>query len=156
MTLYDESPFVGNSSFAHKGGMHIDAVTKCSKSYEHIDPKLVGNKRRFLVSEVSGKSMILQEIKKIFPNVSKDDVAVQKITDRLKELVDFVVFPREDNFKPESLERFRNAGYNFICVDMPFINLSSTVLRSRIKHGKPIGNLVPQKVQEYIKKKTLF
>ena len=66
MTLYDESPFVGNSSFAHKGGMHIDAVTKCSKSYEHIDPKLVGNKRRFLVSEVSGKSMILQEIKRFF------------------------------------------------------------------------------------------
>lgn len=77
-------------------------------------------------------------------------------TDRLKELVDFVVFPREDNFKPESLERFRNAGYNFICVDMPFINLSSTVLRSRIKHGKPIGNLVPQKVQEYIKKNGLY
>lgn len=77
-------------------------------------------------------------------------------TDRLKELVDFVVFPREDNFKPESLERFRNASYNFICVDMPFINLSSTVLRSRIKHGKPIGNLVPQKVQEYIKKNGLY
>ena len=77
-------------------------------------------------------------------------------TDRLKELVDFVVFPREDNFKPESLERFRNVGYNFICVDMPFINLSSTVLRSRIKHGKPIGNLVPQKVQEYIKKNGLY
>ena len=52
MTLDDESPFVGNSSFAHKGGMHIDAVTKCSKSYEHIDPKLVGNKRRFLVSHL--------------------------------------------------------------------------------------------------------
>ena len=86
MTLDDESPFVGNSSFAHKGGMHIDAVTKSSRSYEHIDPKLVGNKRRFLVSEVSGKSTILQEIRKIFPNVSKDDVAVQRITDRLKEL----------------------------------------------------------------------
>ena len=77
-------------------------------------------------------------------------------TDRLKELVDFVVFPREDNFNPDSLERFRNAGYNCICVDMPFINLSSTVLRSRIKHGKPIGNLVPQKVQEYIKKNGLY
>lgn len=86
MTLDDESPFVGNSSFAHKGGMHIDAVTKSSRSYEHIDPKLVGNKRRFLVSEVSGKSTILQEIRKIFPDVSKDDVAVQRITDRLKEL----------------------------------------------------------------------
>lgn len=77
-------------------------------------------------------------------------------TDKLKELVDFVVFQREDNFKPESLERLRNAGYNFVCVDMPFINVSSTVLRSRIKHGKPIGNLVPQKVQEYIKKYGLY
>ena len=66
--------------------MHIDAVTKAPKSYEHIEPELVGNKRRFLVSEVSGKSTILQEIKKVFPNISKDDNSVQKITDRLKEL----------------------------------------------------------------------
>lgn len=86
ITLTDQTPFVGSSSFAHKGGMHIDAVTKAPKSYEHIEPELVGNKRRFLVSEVSGKSTILQEIKKIFPNVSKDDNSVQKITDRLKEL----------------------------------------------------------------------
>jgi 2-isopropylmalate synthase len=86
VTLSDQNPFVGNSAFAHKGGMHIDAVTKAPKSYEHIEPELVGNKRRFLVSEVSGKSTILQEIKKIFPNASKDDGSVQKITDRLKEL----------------------------------------------------------------------
>lgn len=86
ITLSDEDPFVGNSAFAHKGGMHIDAVTKSPKSYEHIEPELVGNKRRFLVSEVSGKSTILQEIQKIFPNISKDDKSVQKITDRLKEL----------------------------------------------------------------------
>ena len=86
ITLTDQTPFVGSSSFAHKGGMHIGAVTKAPKSYEHIEPELVGNKRRFLVSEVSGKSTILQEIKKIFPNISKDDNSVQKITDRLKEL----------------------------------------------------------------------
>jgi 2-isopropylmalate synthase len=86
ITLIDQSPFVGNSSFAHKGGMHIDAVTKAPRSYEHIDPEVVGNKRRFLVSEVSGKSTIFHEIKKIFPNISKDDNSVQKITDRLKEL----------------------------------------------------------------------
>lgn len=86
ITLIDQSPFVGNSSFAHKGGMHIDAVTKAPRSYEHIDPEVIGNKRRFLVSEVSGKSTIFQEIKKIFPNISKDDNSVQKITDRLKEL----------------------------------------------------------------------
>jgi 2-isopropylmalate synthase len=86
VTLTDQNPFVGNSAFAHKGGMHIDAVTKSPKSYEHIEPELVGNKRRFLVSEVSGKSTILQEIKKVFPNISKDDNSVQKITNRLKEL----------------------------------------------------------------------
>lgn len=86
ITLADESPFVGNSAFAHKGGMHIDAVNKCSKSYEHVPPELVGNKRRFLISEVSGKSTIVQEIKKIFPNISKKDDSIQKITDKLKQL----------------------------------------------------------------------
>lgn len=86
ISLGDKMPFVGTSSFAHKGGMHIDAVTKSSKSYEHIDPSTVGNKRRFLISEVSGKSTILNEIKKIFPDISKDDIRVQKITNRIKEL----------------------------------------------------------------------
>ena len=77
-------------------------------------------------------------------------------TEELKEMVDFLVFPREDNFRPESLERLRSEGYNFICVNMPFINLSSTVLRSRIKNGKSIGALIPKNVQEYIKKQGLY
>ena len=68
----------------------------------------------------------------------------------------WIIFPREENFKPEKLERLREKGYNFVCTNMPFINLSSTVLRSRIKHGKPIGALVPQKVQEYISKNGLY
>ena len=84
--LQEQAPFVGNSCFAHKGGMHIDAVTKSTKSYEHIKPELVGNKRRFLVSEVSGKSTIFNEVKKIFPNISKDDKSIQLVTDKLKEL----------------------------------------------------------------------
>ena len=86
ITLEDEMPYVGSSAFAHKGGMHIDAVCKNSKSYEHIEPAKVGNARRFLVSEVSGKSMIYSEVKKIFPNITKDNKELQKITDRLKEL----------------------------------------------------------------------
>lgn len=84
--LPEDAPFIGNSCFAHKGGMHIDAVTKSSKSYEHINPELVGNKRRFLISEVSGKSTVFNEVKKIFPNISKNDESIQKVTDRLKEL----------------------------------------------------------------------
>lgn len=86
ITLRDESPYVGSAAFAHKGGMHIDAICKAPKAYEHIVPETVGNNRRFLISEVSGKSTIFSQMKKIFPNISKDSEEVQKITDRLKEL----------------------------------------------------------------------
>lgn len=86
ITLNDDSPYVGNSAFAHKGGMHIDAVCKDSRSYEHVKPESIGNERRFLISEVSGKSTILSQIKEIFPNVSKESKEIQLITDRLKEL----------------------------------------------------------------------
>ena len=66
--------------------MHIDAVCKAPKSYEHIKPELVGNKRRFLISEVSGKSTVYSEVQKIFPNISKVSEEVKKITNKLKEL----------------------------------------------------------------------
>lgn len=84
--LPDDMPYVGAAAFAHKGGMHIDAVCKSKASYEHIGPELVGNTRRFLISEVSGKSTILKEIQKTFPNITKESREVQKITDKLKEL----------------------------------------------------------------------
>ncbi|MCD4742035.1 MAG: citramalate synthase, partial [Desulfobacteraceae bacterium] len=51
-------PFVGKSAFAHKGGIHVSAVNKISKAYEHMDPEIVGNHRRVLVSEQSGRSNI--------------------------------------------------------------------------------------------------
>ena len=54
-------PFVGLSAFAHKGGVHVDAVGKNPITYEHIDPALIGNERRILLSELSGKSTILQK-----------------------------------------------------------------------------------------------
>ena len=84
--LEDSAPYIGKAAFAHKGGMHIDAICKTPQSYEHIKPEMVGNKRRFLLSEVSGKSTVLQEIHKIFPNVKKDGEEVKKVTKRLKEL----------------------------------------------------------------------
>ncbi|MGL5479313.1 MAG: citramalate synthase, partial [Clostridium sp.] len=60
ITLKEELAYIGSSAFAHKGGMHIDAVCKEPKAYEHIDPELIGNNRRFLISEVSGKSTVLK------------------------------------------------------------------------------------------------
>lgn len=86
ITLKEELAYIGSSAFAHKGGMHIDAVCKEPKAYEHIDPELIGNNRRFLISEVSGKSTVLKEIQKIFPNLDKNSDEVIKITEKLKEL----------------------------------------------------------------------
>ena len=55
----NNQPFVGQSAFAHKGGMHVHAIARATSSYEHMDPSLVGNERRVLVSELSGRSNII-------------------------------------------------------------------------------------------------
>jgi len=59
MNFRSNQPFVGKSAFAHKGGMHVSAVARTTASYEHIDPQTVGNERRILVSELSGRSNIV-------------------------------------------------------------------------------------------------
>ena len=58
-------PFVGSAAFAHKGGLHISAVEKDPKSYEHIDPSSVGNERLLVVSNQSGKSNLINKLKKL-------------------------------------------------------------------------------------------
>ena len=62
MNFRPGQPFVGTSAFAHKGGMHVHGIRKNASSYEHIDPSLVGNERRVLVSELSGKSNIAEKL----------------------------------------------------------------------------------------------
>lgn len=86
MTPNERAPYVGNSAFAHKGGMHIDAVHKNSTSFEHITPEAVGNKRRFLMSEVSGRSTILSRIQEVAPWVTKESPETQEIMNKLKKL----------------------------------------------------------------------
>ena len=78
-------PYIGKSAFAHKGGMHIDGVQKLSSSFEHIDPASVGNERKFLLSEVSGKSTVLPRLQKFFPELTKQSPQVAAITEELKE-----------------------------------------------------------------------
>jgi 2-isopropylmalate synthase len=79
-------PFVGQSAFAHKGGMHIDGVNKLSKSFEHIDPSAVGNSRRFLMSEVSGRTTVLAKLAALAPELDKNSPETADIVSRLKEL----------------------------------------------------------------------
>jgi len=82
----DQMPFVGKKSFTHKGGMHIDGVNKNSKSFEHIEPESVGNTRRFLMSEVAGRSSILKKIQKVAPYITKTSPETTAIMSRLKDL----------------------------------------------------------------------
>ncbi len=86
ISLNKRDPYVGSSAFAHKGGMHIDGVCKASASFEHIDPELVGNKRRFLMSEVSGRNTILEKIREINPAINKESEETHAIIQKLKEL----------------------------------------------------------------------
>ena len=79
-------PYVGSSAFAHKGGMHIDGVNKLSESFEHVRPESVGNRRRFLLSEVSGKNALLLKLNNISTDGQKDDPILGEILAKLKEL----------------------------------------------------------------------
>jgi len=78
-------PFVGKHAFLHKGGVHVDALMK-GASYEHIDAELVGNKRDIVLSDLSGKANIVEVLKKFSVKVSKDDVRVKKMLDKVEEL----------------------------------------------------------------------
>ena len=80
------APFVGNTAFAHKGGMHVNAVAKTSAAYEHIEPSSVGNHQNILVSELSGRSNILLKAEELGLKLDKNDPAVLRVLERIKAL----------------------------------------------------------------------
>ncbi len=86
ITPNPRAPFVGSSSFAHKGGMHVDAVRKNPRSFEHIDPTLVGTHRRILVSELSGKSNVILKAIEFGLDLGKETPETKNILDELKRL----------------------------------------------------------------------
>jgi len=86
MRIRNDQPFVGESAFAHKGGMHINAIMKNPLTYEHLDPRLVGNKRRILVSELGGKTGILLRAKALNYDLSKTDPQTKKILELVQAL----------------------------------------------------------------------
>jgi 2-isopropylmalate synthase len=82
--MYDpRQPFVGSSAFAHKGGLHVDAMRKAERAYEHVDPKLVGNERRFLLSELSGHASMLEKVEKY--DITHDKALVLSLLEQLQE-----------------------------------------------------------------------
>ncbi|OGW75222.1 MAG: citramalate synthase [Omnitrophica bacterium RBG_13_46_9] len=86
MKLADNQPFVGNSAFAHKAGVHVNAIIKNPRTYEHVEPSLVGNRRKLLISELSGKSSILKKAGEIDLGLDKDAPKTKKILKALQDL----------------------------------------------------------------------
>lgn len=85
MMVQKNQPYVGQSAFAHKGGVHINAVMKNPETYEHIDPSLVGNRRRFLVSELGGKTNITLKAKELDIDLAKESPETRKILQVVQE-----------------------------------------------------------------------
>ncbi|KJR96161.1 MAG: transferase [Peptococcaceae bacterium BRH_c4a] len=79
-------PYVGSSAFAHKGGIHVSAIVKSSRTYEHIDPDLVGNRRRVLMSELSGLSNLLYKYKEMNLDLELAKEENRELLDRIKEM----------------------------------------------------------------------
>ena len=78
-------PYVGAAAFSHKGGLHVSAVQKDPKTYEHINPEDVGNTRNIVVSDQSGKSNIISRLKSIKINIKENDPKIKKLLDEVKD-----------------------------------------------------------------------
>ena len=82
----EQQPYVGYNAFTHKGGIHIDAVSKCPETYEHTDPQKVGNRRRILVSELAGRSSILLKARENNIALLTEQPQAKLVLQRLKEM----------------------------------------------------------------------
>jgi 2-isopropylmalate synthase len=84
----NQRPFVGKSAFAHKGGIHVNAITKTPVAYEHIDPATVGNRRRVLVSDLSGKSNISYKAQELGISLGGNGYDNKRIVSEVKRMED--------------------------------------------------------------------
>jgi 2-isopropylmalate synthase len=82
--LNPQAPYVGSSAFAHKAGLHVSAIKRAKDAYEHIDPELVGNGTRFVVSEMAGRATIQMKAEEL--GLDMDGPAVNQVIDDLKRL----------------------------------------------------------------------
>lgn len=99
-------PYVGESAFAHKAGLHVDALRKNLKTYEHVDPASCGNERRFLISELSGSSNVLAKLEN--KKLSQDKAVVKQIL--------------------QAVQKLENEGYQFEAAEASFELLVKKIL----------------------------
>ena len=125
----ERAPFVGHSAFAHKGGIHVSAINKDPKTYEHIDPSSVGNQRRVTISDQSGKSNILFKAQELGIDLRGKEDAVTPILSKIKALED-------RGFQFEGAEGSLQLVIEEACgTYKPFFNLKGFRIISEKKEG---------------------
>jgi len=112
-------PYVGDSAFAHKGGLHVSGVLKNRETYEHINPDLVGNRQRVLVSDLAGKSNVIYKGKEYGIELAGHDHAIQEVLRRTKEL--------------------ESQGYEFEAAEASFELLIQEALGKKKKNFRLVG-----------------
>lgn len=115
MPVQINQPYTGRAAFAHKGGVHINAMMKNNKTYEHMDPRLVGNHRRFLVSELGGKTNIALKSKELNLELEKNSTEAKYIL--------------------SEIQRLENEGYQFEAAEASFEILMRKLLG---KYRRPL------------------
>jgi 2-isopropylmalate synthase len=122
-------PFVGRSAFAHKGGVHISAVERNPLTYEHVDPTLVGNKRRILVSDLSGRAAIKRKADEYGFTLSKSDPVAMQVLEELKDL--------------------ENQGFQFEAAEASFELLINKAMGKSKRYFELVGfRVIDQKLSE--------
>ena len=108
------APYVGDSAFAHKGGLHVSAVEKDPRTYEHVEPTLVGNRRHFVMSDQAGRSNVLARFRELDMDVDLKDARLNDLIDQVKarEFEGFAYDGAEASFELLARRAFGNVpGY---------------------------------------------
>lgn len=131
-------PYVGSSAFAHKAGVHVNAVIKKTRAYEHTNPENTGNTRRFLISELAGKTAIMVKAKSLQLDLSKDTPQTKKIL--------------------KLLQNLEHKGYHFEAADASFELLMYKALRKykRFFHLESFKVTVEKRIDSKTGKPKLF
>jgi 2-isopropylmalate synthase len=117
LALWGHQPYVGKTAFAHKGGLHVAAVEAAPQTFEHVDPALVGNEQRILISELSGKGAVLRKAHEFGLQLDGEDQRVAAVLRRLKEL--------------------EHRGYHYEAADASF----ELLLRDQLQPREPLFRL---------------
>lgn len=137
----------------------VKLATAYNKDFEvsDIEYNLGGKSYSYLTAlELYKKYDIDGKIKFIIGTDAFEKIETWYEAEKFKELVDFIVFIRENELKNPKFEELKHKGYNFEFAKMEFIDISSSELREKIKSNQPVSDIITQEVEEYIKTNELY